>query len=46
MPAELGARGSAADGSGEARGEGKRCDPELQLPLDVGMVRNKTHWVF
>lgn len=26
----------------------KRCDPELQLqpPLDVGTVRNKTRWVF
>jgi len=48
MPAELCARGSAGDGSGAARGEGKRCDPEprLQLPLRVGMVRNETRRVF
>lgn len=40
MPAELCTRGSAADGSGEAHGEGKRCDPELllQLPLDMGNI--------
>lgn len=44
MPAELCTRGSA----GQARGEGKRCGPELQLqlPLGVGTVWNKTRWAF
>lgn len=44
MPAELRARGSpAAEKHG---GEGKGCDPQLQPLLSVGMVRNKTRWVF
>ena len=46
MPAELCTRGSATGSSREACGKGKRCDPELQLPLDVGMMCNKTRWVF